>query len=881
MSGSAAALPTGTVTFLMTDIEGSTRLLLALADAYATVLEQHYRILAEACRSEGGAQVSAQGDATFFVFSDPVAAVRAAFDVQRRLAAHAWPEGADVRVRVGVHTGEGRLAGGDYVGLDVHRVARIMSAGHGGQVLVSDSTRALATGRLPPEVALRDLGEHRLEDLDRPEHLFQLHGPGLASDFAPLHGGAPIRHILPAQLTSFVGRTREKQEVQRLLDANRIVTLTGPGGTGKTRLSLEVADAAASAFEGGSSFVPLAAIRDPDLVVPAIATAVGVRESPPYPLAEALAEHLGRHALLLVLDNFEQLMPAAAALGQLVGKAPRTKLLLTSREPLRIAGEQEYPVPPLEVPDAHAAADPDALLRYDAVALFLRRAASVRPGFELTNETAPAIAQICARLDGLPLAIELAAARVRLFAPDEILARLDRRLSFLAGGRDVTERQRTLRGAIDWSYELLEEPERALFARLSVFAGGCTMEVVEAVCQPRDIGLDAVDGVSSLHDKSLLRRDDRAVGLRVTMLETIRDYAQERLDASGDALEIRRRHANVFASLAESAIPGMAGRDQERVFDALESDLDNFRAAIRWAIDEREIELAVRLVTALNSFWVFRNHLMEGRHLLSELLGDADALPTRLRAAAFGVAADLSSWRADYAAGLPLAEQSLRLFRELGDLHGIAAQLTNMGWPTIISDPARAHALFAESIAAYRQLGTPATMGHALIGIAMPEMQSRQLDAANEHLGEASTLFHDAGDETMAIIADGLGGLCMRLQGRLDDARDRYVDVLNRAETLGAHIALALPLQAFADLALVQGDPERAAILFAAQAAVAERLGGSPGFALMGIPGIDERARAELGDERYAELEARGRAMPLDEVIRFARSGSAMSTSDR
>ena len=519
-------LPTGTVTFLMTDVEGSTRLVQALADAYPAVLEEHYALLREACRATGGVLVSTEGDGTFFVFRDADAAVAAAVDSQRRLASHPWPGGAPVHVRIGVHTGEGRLLGNSYVGLDVHRVARIAAAGHGGQIVMSSVTRALVERQLPEGTHVRDLGEHRLKDLEAAERLSDVVVAGLSSDFPPLRTLDAATTHLPAQLTSFVGREREQQDVLRLLAANRIVTLTGPGGTGKTRLSLEVAEAAAATFDGGSWFVPLAAIRDPELVVPTIASTLGLRESPPRPLAETLAQHLRERALLLVLDNFEQLMPAAAALGQLVSDAPRTKLLVSSREPLRIAGEQEYPVPPLTVPDPRAAVDPKALRDYDAVALFLRRVAAVRPEFELTAENAPAIAEICARLDGLPLAIELAAARVRLFAPADILSRLDRRLSFLAGGRDVTERQRTLRGAIDWSYELLDESERTLFARLSVFAGGCTIEAVEAVCQPRDLGVEAVDGVSSLHDKSLLRRDDRAPGLRVTMLETIRDYAR-------------------------------------------------------------------------------------------------------------------------------------------------------------------------------------------------------------------------------------------------------------------------------------------------------------------------------------------------------------------
>jgi predicted ATPase len=481
-----------------------------------------------------------------------------------------------------------------------------------------------------------------------------------------------------------------------------------------------------------------------------------------------LTEHLRDRSVLLVLDNFEQLMPAANTLRELVGAAPGMKVLVSSREPLRIAGEQEFSVPPLAVPNRRAEVSIRDLRAVDSIALFLQRGGLVRPGFDLTAENADAVAEICARLDGLPLAIELAAARIRLFEPADILARLDRRLSFLAGGRDVPERQRTLRRTIEWSYDLLGEGEQVVFRRLSIFADGCTLDAVDSVCRPGELDLETIDVVSALHDKSLLRRDDEVLpALRVRMLETIREYGLELLDASSEAADMRRRHALFYVELAEAAADRMRGPGQEQVLDELDGDVGNFRAATRWAIDAHEVESGLRLVVALSAFWWFRSHLREARRLLAELLELPGVLPTGLRAAALGVAADLASWQSDYATARPAAEQSLALFRELDDLPGVAGQLATLGFATATTDPARARALFTESIDAYRKLGAPPPIGRALMGIALREMQFRDIEAAKGHLDEAAGVLHAAGDETFALIADAIYGVCLRLEGDL------------------------------------------------------------------------------------------------------------------
>jgi predicted ATPase/class 3 adenylate cyclase len=857
----------------MTDIEGSTRLLQALGDQYSDLLAAHYRLISDSCAAVGGTLVSTDGDAVFVAFSDAPAAVRGALEAQRALNQHPWPRDAAVGVRMGIHTGEGRLLGSTYVGLDVHRVARIAAAGHGGQTVLSDTTRALVSGSLPPGAELHDLGEHVLKDLESAERLFQLVTPDLPSGFPPLRSlQEPVRN-LPMQLTSFVGRKHEKRQLLEFLGANRIVTLTGPGGTGKTRLSIEVAAAFVGADQDSVHFVELASVSDPELLYPTIAATLGVRETASRPIRDSLTERLRERPMLLVLDNFEQLTKAAPAVGDLLAAAAQLKLLVTSREPLRISGEQEYPVPPLEIPDTHADVSLDALLSLDSVELFVQRARVVRPDFDLSAANAADIAEICARLDGLPLAIELAAARSRLFAPHDLLSRLDRRLTF-AGGRDVSERQRTLRGAIDWSHELLDEAEQVLFRRMAVFAGGCTLEAVEATCVLAEDHFDALEVVPSLHDKSLLRRDEAASGsVRVSMLETIREYALERLDASPEATQIRSAHAAFFLDLAEQASPHVRGPAGRQWLGRLEGELDNFRAAIRWAIDSGDLNLGLRLAAALDPLWIFENHQREGRRHLDELLAQpvSQGLP-EARAAALGASASIAVWQADYSAGSKLAEKSLEIYREIGDVLGIARQLSSLGFAAIVADPVDAHRLFAESIAAFREAGGPPEMGESLIGMAMTELQLDRVAEAIAHLEEATLSFERAGDEPLALIAAGILGLSDRLVGDLSAARRRYVDVLVRSHRVGADVVTSLPLAALADLALLEGDPERAAVLHGAQAQLADRLGGTPTFELVGIPDVGERARAELGPARYEAALARGRSMPLDEVVRLALS---------
>jgi predicted ATPase/class 3 adenylate cyclase len=604
--------PTGTVTLLFSDIEGSTRLLQKTGDAFADLLAEHRRLLREAFARHGGFEMDNEGDAFFVAFESANDAGAAAIDAQRALAEHDWPDGHEIRVRIGLHTGEPRPVDGRYVGLVVHAAARIMAAGHGGQVLVSEATRALLDDRFQ----LRDLGAHRLKDLPGAQQLYQLQIDGLPTDFPPLKTLDHRPTNLPLEPNAFIGRTRELKEAWALLtrEGSRLLTLTGTGGAGKTRLALRLASSAVEQFPNGAFFVSLAPVRDSELVVPSIAQTIGLREQPGETVLETLTEYVRNRRMLLLLDNFEQVLPAAAALSGLLGAAPDLSLLVTSRTPLRVAGERTYSVPPLE----------DS----ESVNLFVERAQAADAGFAVTEENAGDIAEICAHLDGLPLAIELAAPRVRTLPPAALLRRLDDRLRLLTGGaHDLDARQRTIRATIEWSYDLLPDDERALFAQLSVFVGGCRLDAAEALCRA---DLDILDGLQSMVENSLLRRRADSDGEpRFWMLETIRDYACEVLESEGNADEARRRHAEHYATEAERLDVESRTGDYPGVLARLDEERNNMRTAFAWAREAGDAGLMLRLATALWGFWAVRGYVGGGRRALEDALGASSKRPAR------------------------------------------------------------------------------------------------------------------------------------------------------------------------------------------------------------------------------------------------------------
>jgi predicted ATPase/class 3 adenylate cyclase len=583
------ALAGGPVTFLFTDIEGSTRLVKALQERYADMLAEHRGLVRAAVAAHGGHEVDTQGDAFFVAFAGAKQAVLCAVQIQRALAGHEWPGGAPVRVRIGIHTGQAVLAGGGYTGLAVHRGARICAAARGGQVLISQATQALVEDEEEDlGFTLIYAGEYRLKDLDRLVRVFQLAAPGVDPGPAPAGQitAADGLHGFPAALTSFIGRERELAQAKRLLADSYLVTLTGPGGSGKTRLCIALAAAMAGDYPDGVYFVSLAPVRDPGLVPSTIARSIGLQDARDRPLMEHLVSQLRGRQLLLVLDNFEHLLAAAPIVTRLLQETGAVRILVSSRSPLRISGEQECQVPPLAVPGEEARPTAASLAACESVRLFAERAAAAVPGFAVDDENAAAIADIARRLDGLPLAIELAAARVKLLPPEAILPRLEHSLGLLTGGRrDVPDRQQTLRATIAWSYDLLTDGARRLLAVCSVFAGGASLEVIETVCgAAADTGLPVVDGLQELVDQSLMRqvRGPGPAPARYAMLETIREYAAECLDAMPEAERVRGAQAAAFLALVETGGRPHAGLAKKEWLQRVEVEHNNIRAALSW-----------------------------------------------------------------------------------------------------------------------------------------------------------------------------------------------------------------------------------------------------------------------------------------------------------
>jgi predicted ATPase/class 3 adenylate cyclase len=867
--------PTGTVTFLFTDIEGSTRLLQQLGDAYAGVLTDHHRLLRSAVAAAGGAEVKTEGDSFFVVFHTATDAVNAAVDAQRALASHDWPSGHDVRVRMGIHTGGVALAGDEYVGLDVHRAARIAAAAHGGQVILSDAVRELVDASLPDGVSLRDLGEHRLRDLERSERLHQLVVDGLRSDFPPPATLDARLDILPSQLTSFIGREREVAQVEHLLAGTRLLTLTGPGGTGKTRLALAVARRAREDFHDGVVFVELAPITDPALVGPTIRQRMRLAEDAERGPIDTVAEAIGAKEVLLVLDNFEQVLPAASVVGELLQRIEHLSVLVTSRSALHLTGEQEYPVPPLELPDPVDVSDPERISQSEAVALFLQRARTVRPDFSVTPQNAHAIVEICRRLDGLPLAIELAASRVKLLPPDALLARMKHRLDLLqSSATDRTDRQRTLRGAIDWSYGLLPAGDQAVFRRLAIFMGGWTIAAAERVVPAAGIVGDVLDGIATLVDHSLVRQRDEDGEPRFTMLETIREFASEQLDASEERTATAAAHGRYLCDLAAEEEPRLtAGTD---ALDRLEREHDNLRVALRWAAESGETRLALTTAAAMWRFWHLRGHLREGSRRVEELLRLPGAeAPTAERARALIGLAGLVYWMGDYAAALRAYEEALPITRATGDRRLEAEVHYSLGYVRAIGrDWAGAREAYTEARRLYGELGDQLGDGSALMAIGMVDSLSGSHDDSKVELEEAIDLFERLGERfargnAMAVLTRNLMHL-----GEWDRAREWNRQALRLYSEARDPTGLSGAILDLATLEARAGQSERAARLVGAGARLVETSGGQAPPELVNRIDPMPLIRERLTEADFERAVAEGRQWSLDDAIAYAREST-------
>jgi predicted ATPase/class 3 adenylate cyclase len=874
--GEVAELPTGTLTMLFSDIEGSTALVRRLGERYGEALSAQRTLLRAAFRSFGGRELSTEGDSFFVVFESAIAAVGCCVAGQRALARHDWPDGVTVRVRMGLHSGEPTRHEDNYVGLDVHRAARIAAAAHGGQVVLSDATRHLVESRLAADVLLRDLGWHRLKDIEAPERIYQLVVTGLPDRFPSLKSlGAQSR--LPVPMTPLVGRERDLEQVLATLTGPgiRLVTLTGTGGVGKTRLSLATAAALDQDFPQGVFFIPLAAVRDAEVMWKTIADGLDVAGD--GPAADAVTGYLGDRRALLVLDNLEQLDGAAGVVAGLLTAAPGLVVLATSRRPLHLPGEQELPVPPLQVPREASVEEVSAS---GAARLFAQQASMSRPGFTLTAANAADVAAICERLDGLPLAIELAAARIRLLAPRALLARLGRSIDLAAPDVGQSSRQQTLRNAIAWSYDLLTPGLAEAFRRAGVFAGGCDLDALAAVAAPehgpdaQGVAADPLDLAAGLLDVSLVTVTEGADGEpRVGMLETIREYALERLERAGDLDDTRRRHAEHYAGVAERTDEQLrsSGPAHLAALDRLEAEHDNLRAALAWSLqtaaagpapgDRERAATGLRLVQALAYFWYRHGHLIEGRRWLERAIdlaaGDGGA-PLAQLAHWLGV---LLQQQDEPEAALRPLERSLAIWRDLGDRDQQARELNSLGITRKhLDDLDTARSLLEESAAISREIGSAFRLAAALTNLGQLEADAGNFDRATQVLQEALAIDTKQGDMLgVALDQQSLAGVHLRA-GRGLQARDQLSAMAGYVVSCGDPEFLATTLEMCAANAAQLGEALHAARLAGAAEAVRHKT-GIPIKQPEMLEQFVAPARATIAPEQWDAALAAGRAL--------------------
>ncbi len=877
------ALPTGTITFLFTDIEGSSQLWERHPEPMRLALIQHDTILRTAFEARGGAVFKTVGDAFCVAFDTAQNALDAALQAQRQLHATAWEKVGALKVRMALHTGAAEHRDGDYFGQPLNRVSRILAAAHGGQTLLSLATEELVRDHLPDGVRLRDLGERRLRDLTRPERIFQLTANDLPSEFPPLRSLESVPNNLPNQLTSFIGREREMAEVKRLIESTQLLTLTGTGGTGKTRLSLQVAADLVETFSDGVWLVEFATIDDDALVAETVAAALDVRQEADRPLAATLTSFLRAKNLLLILDNCEHVVVACAHLAELLLRAsPRLRILASSREPLGIAGETAWPLPPLSLP-AHwrdIAAGPEAmekLTQFEAVRLFIERATIARPAFRLTNENVPLVAQICWRLDGIALAIELAAARIKVLTLQQIAERLDDRFHLLtSGSRTAVPRQQTLRALIDWSHDLLSEPERKLLRRLSVFARGRTLEALEAVCSDDELHQrEIIDLITQLVDKSLVTVEKTPEhGARYFLLESVWDYTNEKLAESGERDTFRARHLDYFLKFAEEAEEKISGPEQQAWLERLGQEDMNIRFALEASSElPGQVKKGLRLVVATQRFAEVRGLFKEARAMLARLLAQPDAAGRdAIRARALATAGRLAWISDDLAAGEALERDALEIFRELDDAKCTATILANLSlhaWDA--GDLPRAHGLIDEAARTAQPLEDQRVMAHVFRSRAILAAAERDYEKCFAFDSASFALYRKLGDRWLAGIVQWAIGMSATVLGRFDEARAHFRECLQNAWELGNRWGLPFSLEAFGALAAAERQYARAARLLGAAESLRVQSGISPAPA--DHPALREILAAAAAHFATKEIDAarrEGRAMSGNDAVAFA-----------
>ncbi len=888
-------------------------------EEYAEVLTAHHALIRASLAGHGGREIGTQGGAFFASFSSPRDCVAAAVEMQRALASYPWPAGEGVRVQMGVHTGEATETPAGLVGLDLHRVARIVAAAHGGQVVLSATTAALLGDSLPTGVWLKDLGLHRLKDLGRPEHIFQLEADGLQADYPPLRSldNPKLRHNLPAQVSAFIGREAELAEVRRLVSTSRLVTLTGTGGAGKTRLALQVAAGLLDGSGDGVWFADLAPLQDPDLVAVTVANVLGIRQEPGRPVLHTLAEAIGQGHLLVLLDNCEHVIGACAKLADaLLRGCPDITLLATSREPLGIDGERVHRVPSMGTPADGD--DVNAIVITEAVRLFIDRAAQHGVSLAWDEPTARVAGRICRRLDGIPLAIELAAARLRVMPAAELDARLDQRFSLLTGGsRTALPRQQTLRALVDWSWDLLNAAERQLLARLSVFAGGFDLAAAEAVTCGPDLPPEEVVGhLGALVDKSLVQFEGTGAGpVRYRLLETVRQYAAGQLQALGpEAADAARiAHRDHYLALAEAAAPQLVAHDQAQWLDRLDLELGNLRVAIAFSLTQANPAPGLRLAASLRRFWKVRGHATEAVDALRALLELPAALGASLpRAQALACAAHLLEQAGSYAAaeaycdealaiardaddeyliadlleilgyvllrqgqhgaGLPLIEEALDLARRLQDPHLTGRLVSTQSYARdLAGDHAGAARDLAESLRLFRQAGDQVQVGTELGNLGNTELSTGDLDSARRHLLESLDIARALKDQFGVAYQTFNLGLAEYLSGLLSAAEGHFAEALDLFRRMGMKVPVAYALIGLAMTGRGEADMGRSARLHGAADQALAALGHTIEPLEGRLRDLDfERLRSAMGAEAFEAEYAAGQALTSEQVIDLA-----------
>jgi predicted ATPase len=826
-SSQEARLPSGTVTLLFTDLQGSTRLVERLGAGFADLLDEHFAILRSALAAHDGHEFGTEGDALFAAFAKARDALCAAAEAQQALAAHPWPDGVSMRVRMGLHTGTPDRGPGSYVGHDVHRAARISATAHGGQVLLSEATRALATP-LPPGLAVVDLGRHRLKDISEPEHLFQLNAPGLAPDFPPLGSADVVPTNLPRERTSFVGRQVELEELPPLLRRRRLITLTGPAGTGKTRLAQRLARLAMPEFPDGVWMVRLAEIEDPCLVRSAIAEAMGVSDVVDRDPSVAVAEYTRGQRHLVLLDNFEHVIAAAEAVGELLDAAPGVSALVTSREILGLHGEQAYPVVPLALPEEDEPLEPDRLCDVESVRLFCERARAVRPDFVMTDDDAPALVEIARRLEGIPLAIELAAARVAVLSPAELAGRLHGRLGVLTGGpSDLPERQRTLRGAIAWSHELLTGPERRLLERLSVFAAPVLLSTAEEVCA--DEAEPVLDTLTALVNKSLVRRRPTADGRsRFGMLESVKEYVRE---VAEDLPRCRDAHARHYEALAAEMSTCLFGPRQQECLDRAEDEAADVAAAIGWCLEQGEPDRAGRIAVGIHGYWWLRAQIATGRHLVRRVLSAGPTDPV-LRAWLMLVRARLGLQQGVFGSAQADFDTAERVARGHGDDALLGAVLSEQVALDVRRQGDLDRAKVDDALAAFQRVGDAGGEGELHLRVGAVLVGRNRREEALRELRQALSLMRRAGNSWGEASALNNLGWTAAADLRFEEAEELLAESLSIYERLRTPEGVAEATDSLAALRIGQGRIFEAIVLLERSLTISRELTYHPGIAV-------------------------------------------------